>query len=295
MILITGDIHGSIDIDKLDPEVNPELGELTKDDYVIIVGDFGLVWDNGENDLYWRNWLENMPYSVLFLDGNHENFDLLNELPEERWNGGRVHRLSDHILHLMRGQLFDIDGHTFFTFGGADSHDKDYRTEGQDWWPQELPNDEELAEARQTLTDCGFKVDYILTHCAPTSVQRELILVKNDDSYSRNRLTEFLEGVKERTRYKHWFCGHYHIDFTSTFDPKLDVMYNYFIELPVSKRAPNPDQQPIAPVSDESTPAETVSAAAAEDSAHETAPEPPAGKNEASRTDVARPKTADED
>lgn len=235
MILITGDIHGSIDIAKLDTILNPDLSELTKDDYVIIAGDFGLVWDNGEDDIRWRQWLEDQPFTTLFIDGNHENFDLLAEFPEELWHGGRVHRISDNIYHLMRGQIFEIGGHTFFTFGGADSHDKDFRTPGKEWWPQELPDGEEINEAKASLERVGYKVDYIITHCAPTSVQRELILVRNDDSYTRNRLTEFLEGVKERTRYKHWFCGHYHIDFTSQADPKLDVLYHSFIELPDNK------------------------------------------------------------
>ena len=71
-----------------------------------------------------------LPFSVLFVDGNHENFDLLNSYPVEIWKGGKVHRVKPNITHLMRGQVFEIEGKTIFTFGGATSIDRDFRTEG---------------------------------------------------------------------------------------------------------------------------------------------------------------------
>ena len=55
MILITGDIHGSHDIHKLSNKGNPDFKDIfnsmTKDDYVIICGDFGLVWNNDKEDM----------------------------------------------------------------------------------------------------------------------------------------------------------------------------------------------------------------------------------------------------
>ena len=57
------------------------------------------------------------------MDGNHENFDLLNAYPGKEWRGGRVHEVRPHVLHLMRGQVYVIDGLTWFTMGGAASHD----------------------------------------------------------------------------------------------------------------------------------------------------------------------------
>ena len=44
-IFVTGDIHASYDIAKLSESCFNTAG-LTKDDYVIICGDFGLVWNN---------------------------------------------------------------------------------------------------------------------------------------------------------------------------------------------------------------------------------------------------------
>ena len=57
------------------------------------------------------------------VDGNHENFDRFNEFPVHHWHGGKIHYIRPHVIHLMRGQVFEIGGITFFTMGGASSHD----------------------------------------------------------------------------------------------------------------------------------------------------------------------------
>ena len=133
MIHITGDIHGTISVNKrLNTRNFPQQKQLTKNDYVIIAGDFGLIWDGSKEDQYWLKWLnKTKPFTTLFIDGNHENFDLLEEYPVEIWNGGKVHRINDSVIHLMRGQVFEIEGKKIFTFGGAASHDKEYRKEGK--------------------------------------------------------------------------------------------------------------------------------------------------------------------
>ena len=76
MILITGDTHGYIDFNKL-KTLPMKIKDLTYNDYVIIAGDFGGVWSEKtlEQDLYHY---KKLPFTVLFVDGNHENFELLN-------------------------------------------------------------------------------------------------------------------------------------------------------------------------------------------------------------------------
>lgn len=139
MIYLTGDTHIPIDIDKLSRKSFPEQKQLTRDDFIIVLGDFGLLWQEDKTYHYWLDILSAKRYTLLFVDGNHENFDWLNSLPVEFWHGGRVHRVAENILHLMRGEVFEIAGNTFFTLGGAVSHDRIYRTEGISWWPQEVP------------------------------------------------------------------------------------------------------------------------------------------------------------
>lgn len=85
MIYITGDIHGTISVAKrLNTKNFPKQRELTKKDYVIITGDFGLIWKLDAEDQFWLKWLNKQKsFTTLFIDGNHENFDLLESYPIE--------------------------------------------------------------------------------------------------------------------------------------------------------------------------------------------------------------------
>ena len=86
---------------------------MTKDDYVIICGDFGGVWTFEEE----LDWLNNKNFTTLFVDGNHENYTRLYDYPVEEWHGGKVHKIRDSVLHLIRGEIFDIDNKKIFAFG----------------------------------------------------------------------------------------------------------------------------------------------------------------------------------
>ncbi|MEI3143544.1 MAG: metallophosphoesterase family protein [Oscillospiraceae bacterium] len=89
MIYITGDTHGGFQ--RFGNNYFPQQKHMSREDYVIITGDFGRPSDAGPKDWYWLDWLSGKPFTTLFVDGNHENFDLLNALPEKEWHGGRVH------------------------------------------------------------------------------------------------------------------------------------------------------------------------------------------------------------
>lgn len=227
MILVTGDIHGfcvpeeSARLSRKNKLCRELFASMDKNDYLVICGDFGLLWNGGASERWWLRWLERKPYTTLFIDGNHENFDMLDALPTEAWHGGRIHRISDSILHLMRGELFEIGGRTFFTLGGAESHDKPYRIPGVSWWPQELPSDEELAHARATLDACGWQVDGILTHCLPTCVQQNVF----GGWYPANPLTDFLDEVAARAGYRTWYAGHYHVNGKVNAFPNIHIIY----------------------------------------------------------------------
>lgn len=239
MIFITGDTHGTIDWEKLNTTRFPEQKDLTKDDYLIILGDFGGVWDGGDQDRYVLKTYDQRNFTTLFIDGNHENHDLLDKYPVEEWNGGKVHRISDSVIHLMRGQVFTIEGIKFFTMGGAESTDKQYRKEGESWWAREMPSDEEYQEAIDNLAKQNFEVDFVLTHCAPEEyIGKNMRSVYNSDlsrmlsgnmagvvDRSGNRLTDFLDDlITERgIAFKHWYFGHYHRDMDWD---KFSLVYN---------------------------------------------------------------------
>ncbi len=156
-VYVTGDIHGGVDMQKLR---DWDLGDgLTSDDYLIIAGDFGFPWDFSAEECADIAWLESRPYTVLFVDGNHERFDHWSERPMELWHGGLTQRLSDTspIRRLTRGEVFELDGSTIFTMGGATSVDKEYRIPYSSWWPQELPDERNFEEARAKLDSVGWK------------------------------------------------------------------------------------------------------------------------------------------
>lgn len=221
-IFITGDTHGDIDFHKLTTENFPIEG-LTRDDYVIVCGDMGIVWGSN-SDRYMQKWWESKPWTTLFVDGNHENFHKLYEYPVEEWHGGKIHRIMPHVYHLMRGQIFDIDGHSFFTMGGAASHDKWARKLNVSWWEEELPSEQEMEEARHNLAIVGNKVDYIITHSLPASLLPFVVWNGDQDS-----ATIFLEEVFNKVKYKHWYCGHYHKDIDIPF--RISIMYQSVKEI----------------------------------------------------------------
>lgn len=209
MIVITGDTHGDIDSGKL---LFLKYKKYYKDiKYLIICGDFGWVWDKQTlNDDIIP--LTKLPYTVLFVDGNHENFDLLNSFPVSNWHGGKVHKIRKNIIHLMRGQVFNIENHTFFTFGGGTSIDRAIRTEHISWWKEEMPNEEEIEEAKKNLKKHNNKVDYIITHSIDAKTLSTMYVPNSNEHFIIFKDNIILDWFEENIKYKKWFFGHYHID-----------------------------------------------------------------------------------
>lgn len=230
-ILLTGDIHGEHDIRKLaSGNFNYESLNLTKEDYLIICGDFGLIWDGVENsrERYWLDWLDAKPWTTLFVDGNHENHLRLNNHPVEEWSGGKIHRISNSVIHLMRGQVFNLLGKKFFTMGGAYSHDIEYRTPYKSWWPQEVPSFCQREEAITNLETHNWEVDCVITHDAPVSIAE--ILTRGVWGRSLDEYEEWLQTIADKLTFKQWFFGHHHQDREFS-DGKFEAMYNDIVAL----------------------------------------------------------------
>ena len=226
MIFITGDIHGNIDIKKLTADNFTMGGSLGRNDYLIICGDFGLRWDNSPEEHFWLKWLDRKPWTTLWIDGNHENYNMLRDYPVEEWNGARVQMITDNIIHICRGSVLDIDGVRFFAFGGAESHDKEYRIEGKSIWRDELPNSQEMDDGISALDSVGWKVDIVISHTFPYHIQNELFGSAN---FSRNALTDYFDEIDKRLDFKLWFTGHYHV--SEQYDEKHYLIYNSIVQL----------------------------------------------------------------
>lgn len=247
MLYITGDTHG--DFGRLSVQSWPEVKTMTRDDFIIIAGDFGGVWADTPEQKYWLNWLSEKPFTLCFVDGNHENYDMLKTYPVTSWHDGHVQFIRPNVIHLMRGQIFDIDGYKIFTMGGAASHDiadgildpdkpdfetlywrkrrmgQQFRVKGYSWWFEEMPSEAEYDMAKTALAKASHKVDIIISHCGPTDVVQNI-----NPHYEPDDLTDFLQSVNDTVQFDHWYFGHYHTnkDITS----KHTVLYEAVRAIP---------------------------------------------------------------
>ena len=252
MIYLTGDTHGMLDMPKLLPSRWPEGQTLTRDDYLVILGDFGAIWGNGDarnpqlstTDQLLLSWYEGQPWTTLFVDGNHENHDLIDGLETSERFGGRVQVVPQHphVIHLMRGEAYDIptgDGGSLrcLVMGGADSMDKAWRTPGVSWWAREMPNQAEYETCLATLERVGYSVDYVFTHELPYDAVAEVLAWIDSGSCrepKRSELRLFLQWMDERLdrdRFKGWYAGHYHVD-QSLSDGLHHVLFQEIVRLP---------------------------------------------------------------
>lgn len=212
MIYFLSDQHGGEKIGELQKYLNT----ARDDDLLIVLGDVGLRFrDTDENRAFDEMFLSSKK-KIAFLDGNHENFDYIYSFPEEDWCGGRVHRLTENIVHLERGYIYGIDGKSFFVFGGCNSSAK-WRELGL-WWSQEAPTEEELARAYSNLRACGYKVDYVLTH-----------KYEEGKGTRTEELLSLCRFIDEKVDFKHYYAGHWHT--TRREDEKHTFVYDTIIPL----------------------------------------------------------------
>ena len=206
-IFVCGDIHGTFDINKLDPFIGRN--DLSEKDYLIICGDTGICGFSKGEDIKTRAYLRKLPMTILFCDGNHERFDTLNSYPIDEWHGGKVHMIEPGIIHLMRGQIYEIENKTFFVFGGAYSIDRLGRKLGETWFQEELPSGEEYEEGWKNLKAHDYTVDYMITHTAPY----EVICALGYEIYGEAlEQVRFFQNVAERVTFREWYFGHFHED-----------------------------------------------------------------------------------
>ena len=96
----------------------------------------------------------------------------------------------------------------YLCFGGAESQDVEDREPGVNWWKEEMPSDEEYAFCEENLAACDYKVDYVLTHDAPSRFLDFTALASGET----NQLHSFLDKILLKLTYDKWFFGCYHKD-----------------------------------------------------------------------------------
>lgn len=206
MVYITGDTHG--DPERLSKNALKVLGD---GDTLIICGDFGFIWDDSRAEKRILKSLSKRRYNICFIDGTHENFDLLRAYPVTKWNNGNVHKISDNIFHLMRGQIFEIDGLKIFTMGGGESADLDSRLEDNPWLKYEIPSKDELLEGANSLEKADCKIDVIITHEPSTTIKGFLTLGDNEP-VRVTALNAYFDELSKCSEFDRWFFGSLHLD-----------------------------------------------------------------------------------
>ena len=228
-IILTGDIHG--DISRI---LNIDDTGMTKEDIVIVLGDFGVLWNDEERVEYVLQALGMKKFRTAFLDGNHENFTMIkNKETIVSWKGGSAGLLLGGVIHLLRGEIYDINGKRIGVCGGANSVDLWHRTEGISWWREEEITDADIDNFKNNLlrnsNEKGNKIDIMLSHDAPASI---IPLVKLFSGVNGNKISNSqmqLEKINEVANVDKWYFGHWHIN--QRIDNKFECLYNSFREL----------------------------------------------------------------
>lgn len=224
-LFVCGDTHGSYDLGKLDVFATTPVGKsLTKDDYVVQLGDWGGYWSEtpgGIREQTILNRYSRYPWTTLVIDGNHDNHVRLQAMKQIDMFGGKVSEIIENVFYLRRSQVLEINDKKIFVMGGGYSVDKHTRIAGESWWHQEIPSDEEFELANSALKAVDYKVDYVFTHSPPRSII---------DSLTRDKMTmrlhpniEFkaryedgcsigLQKIYDQIEFKEWHCGHMHVD-----------------------------------------------------------------------------------
>ncbi len=221
MLYVTSDLHG--DFTRFQ---NPRLKKLRRGDFLVVCGDFGFIWDNSKHESQILNKLAKQKYTILFIDGVHENFDLIEQYPLQDWNGGHVRVIRPNILYMPHGEMYTIDDNLIFALGGGDDVFLDIEDIDSDDI-RSLPTLEELEKAYLRLEKVDFKVDYIFTHDCSSKLKGFLDLNAHDGSVHINYLNTFFEALYDRAEFKHWYFGAYHID--KVIPPRSTAVYKNIV------------------------------------------------------------------
>ncbi len=202
MVYITGDIHG--DISRFS---DSEMRRVKKGDTLLVCGDFGFVWNGSRREKKLLKKIGKLPFTVAFLDGVHENYDLLADYPVEQWNGGHAQIIDGHLVHLLRGEIYTLENSRFFVFGGGQSAERDIREEHKTWWEAEMPSAAEMTDGLARLAENDHQIDYILTHEPSGKASGYLSTDRKLDG-----LNVYLNQLEEQAHYRHWYFGSLHRD-----------------------------------------------------------------------------------
>jgi Icc-related predicted phosphoesterase len=198
-VMFAGDIHGNLDHAKwvFDHAVENNVN------VIIACGDFG-YWPHISWGKKFLNSVERMArkngIKFYWVDGNHENHDLIDILVEKNGADAPIELGSEWLNYIPRGCVFTIGSKKIMGYGGAYSWDWERRELGISYWSQELINDYKVAELPEQ------KVDILVTHEAPLGKE---ISYKDNIAISIHQ-RELVTEIQEKVNPSLHVCGHHH-------------------------------------------------------------------------------------
>jgi hypothetical protein len=207
MIYVTGDIHA--DRTRLDKK---NLKPLKKGDYLLVCGDFGFIWNGDSSERKYLEKLSKRPYTICFIDGVHENFELLSHYPMCDRFGGKVRQIEPNIFYLPRGQIYLFNDKTVFAMGGGEDPNAQLTDdEFSESKHPEIPTKTEMLTAVENLERISYSPDYIITHEPPSKV-RDFMLMSDTATSGPTALRAFFDELTTEAKYTRWFFGSMHTD-----------------------------------------------------------------------------------
>ncbi len=203
MFYITGDLHG--DLSRLS-----RTRKLKKGDTLLVLGDFGVLWYGDKRDDRALRWLKRRKYTVLFLDGAHENYTLLDAADKAEFGGAPAGKLADNVFHLFRGEIYEIEGKHVFAFGGGDAESEwEFRTDTHS--EREAPSGDEMSRGYENLAAVNNTVDIVATHSPSGKANGYFAARKGGDGRLRG-VHIYLNRLEEIVTFDHWYFGSLHVD-----------------------------------------------------------------------------------
>lgn len=207
-ILVAGDWHGN----SYAAQSCMEDAERENCDAIFQVGDFG-VSPGPDRPIRFVTNVSNLAnrwgIPVYFIDGNHENFDAIDEwlANADRDENGHI-EVATNVFYVPRGSVWEWDDKVYAAMGGAASIDRDWRTEGYDYFKQELIGFSEVYELfnKNDLLD-GRRIDYFFTHDCSDRTPWGFQLVP-DSLSQRNR--QAIDNILHIIKPRYHFHGHMH-------------------------------------------------------------------------------------
>ena len=230
-IFVTGDTHRTNNYNKIRKFGLGVGSELTKDDIMIILGDFGALWHNENtegyrDDLKLLDWYDTeCKWTTVVVLGNHENYDIIEKIPVTEMFGGKVRIVNNSVILLERGETYKINGKSFLAIGGGGSIDKKRRIPHISWWKQEVIVQGDIDNALHNVAESGYLIDYVISHACPKEYFNLTTMFKEIDL---DNSPSMLQQVFDKVTFDCWLFGHYHQEH------KIDnfvCLFNTIIEL----------------------------------------------------------------